>query len=280
MKSEYPIRQLCQTLQVSPSGYYAWLDRQIHPGARDLQNQRLARVIGQLHQASRQTYGSPRIQQALLRQGWRCGRNRIARLMRQQQLAGRRRRRYRIRTTDSMHTQPIAPNRLAGAAEVQKPNQVWVADITYIPTDEGWLYLAGILDLFSRKLVGWAMDQSIDTRLVLASWHMACQHRRPAPGLLLHSDRGCQYASAEFGQALREQAAVASMSRKANCYDNATMESFWSTLKHELIYRCRFRTRSQARAAIFEFVEVFYNRTRLHSSLNYLSPVDFENQTN
>jgi transposase InsO family protein len=160
------------------------------------------------------------------------------------------------------------------------PNQVWVTDITYVLTGEGWLYLAGVLDLYSRQIVGWAMDQNIDTRLVLASWQMAVGRRRPGPRLLVHSDRGCQYASAEFRRALQEHQAVASMSRKANCYDNAAMESFWSTLKHELIHRSKFRTRAEAKNAIFDFIEVFYNRTRLHSSLNYLSPVDFENQNN
>ena len=280
MKAEYPTRLLCQALNVSPSGYYDWQQRQLHPGGRRLENVLLVQQIQQLHQQSRKTYGSPRIQQALRRRGHFYGRNRIARLMRQFQLFGRSRRRYRVMTTDSRHDQPVAPNRLAERPAPDGPNQVWVADITYVPTAEGWLYLAGVLDLYSRKIVGWAMDQNIDTRLVLASWQMAVGRRRPGSSLLFHSDRGCQYASAEFRRALQENKVVASMSRKANCYDNAAMESFWSTLKHELIYRANFRTRDEARNAIFEFIEVFYNRTRLHSSLNYLSPVDFENQNN
>lgn len=280
MKSEYPIRLLCQVLNVSHSGYYDWRDRQIHLGRRRLENVLLAQQIHQVYQQSRRTYGSPRIQQVLRRSGHSFSRNRIARLMRQFELCGRSRRRYRVLTTDSRHDHPVAPNRLAEHPRVNGPNQVWVADITYVPTAEGWLYLAGVLDLYSRKIVGWAMDQNIDTELVLASWQMAVGRRQPGPQLLFHSDRGCQYASAQFRRALEEHQMVASMSRKGNCYDNAAMESFWSTLKHELIYRANFRTRAEARNAIFEFIEVFYNRTRLHSSLNYLSPVDFENQNN
>ena len=280
MKSEYCTRRLCQALNVSHSGYYDWQQRQVHPGGRRLENVLLAQQIQQVHQQSRKTYGSPRIQQVLRRSGYAYGRNRIARLMRQFRLFGRSRRRYRVVTTNSHHDHPIAPNRLIEHPAPQGPNQVWVADITYVPTAEGWLYLAGVLDLYSRKIVGWAMDQNIDTRLVLASWQMAVSRRGPGSSLLFHSDRGCQYASSEFRRALQENQMVASMSRKANCYDNATMESFWSTLKHELIYRANFRTRDEARIAIFEIIEVFYNRTRLHSSLNYLSPVDFENQNN
>jgi transposase InsO family protein len=280
MKLEYPARLLCQVLSVSPSGYYDWQHRQTHPSGRALENAHLIKVIEQIHQASRKTYGSPRIQQALRQRGCCHGRNRIARLMRQKNLFGRRPRRFRVQTTDSNHAEPVAPNRLAQYPAPQAANQVWLADITYIPTDEGWLYLAGILDLFSRKIVGWAMAECLDTRLVLASWNMALAQRHPGCPQLLHSDRGVQYASAQFRNALRATNTLGSMSRKGNCYDNAVMESFWSTLKHELIYRCHFQTRAQARQAIFEYIEVFYNRRRLHSSLNFLSPVDFENQNN
>jgi putative transposase len=280
MSQEFSIQRLCRALQVSPSSFYDWRQRQSRPGPRRRQDDRLLELITQIHQESRQTYGSPRIERILRRQGYRHGRNRIARLMRQQRLQGRVRRRYRVCTTDSQHDLPIAPNRLARREPVQRPNEVWVADITYIPTDEGWLYLAGILDLYSRQMVGWAMGQNLDARLVLASWQRACRQRRPAPGLLFHSDRGSQYASALLRQALQQNQAVASMSRTGNCYDNATMEAFWSTLKHELIYRSRFRTRAQASAAIFEYIEVFYNRLRLHSSLDFLSPLDFETKNN
>jgi transposase InsO family protein len=280
MKAQHPIRRLCRTFEVSASGYYDWCARQTSPGPRARQNAQLREQILIIYQHSRQTYGSPRIQEALAKAGRAHGRNRIARLMRQQGLCGRTRRRFRVMTTDSHHDYPIAPNRLADLPTPTAPNRIWVADITYIPTAEGWLYLAAIMDLCSRRIVGWAMDQTIHTQLVLSAWNMALTQRQPASKLILHSDRGCQYASAEFRRALAQTHTLASMSRKACCYDNAAMESFWSTLKLELVYRSEFHTRAQARQAIFDFIETFYNRTRLHSSLNYLSPVDFENQNN
>lgn len=280
MKGDYPIRFLCQVLEVSPSGFYDWRQRQAQPGPRGQKDAFLKAKILQIHQDSRQTYGSPRVQQALAQAGHLHGRNRIARLMLQQGLCGRPRRRFRVRTTDSQHEQPIAPNRLPERPPPTAPDQVWLGDITFVPTEEGWLYLAGILDLYSRRLTGWAMSEQIDTELVLAAWGMALTQRRPAPGLLFHSDRGVQYASHDYRHALRDAQTIPSMSRKGNCYDNATMESFWSTLKQELIDRRHFKTRAQARQAIFEFIEVFYNRQRLHSSLGYLSPLDFENQNN
>ena len=200
--------------------------------------------------------------------------------MRLQGLCGRAKGRFRVCTTDSNHDQPIAPNRLPQLLPPDAPNQIWVGDITYIPTEEGWLYLAGILDLYSRRLAGWAMSEHIDTPLILAAWGMAQTHRQPPAGLVFHSDRGVQYASHDYRHALQSAQTIASMSRKGNCYDNAAMESFWSTLKHELIYRRHFKTRAEARQAIFEFIEVFYNRQRLHSSLGYRSPIDFEDQNN
>jgi transposase InsO family protein len=225
---------------------------------------------------SRKTYGSIRVRRQLLKQGQRFGRNRIARLMRQNRMVGRVKRKYRVQTTDSNHPLPIAPNLLAQRAAPQKPNQIWVADITYIPTAQGWLYLSAIMDLFSRRIVGWAMSQSLNEQLVLASWKMALAHRRPPAELLLHSDRGSQYASQAFRSALSAALARPSMSRKANCYDNSQMESFWSTLKLELVYRTQFQTRASATVEIFDYIERFYNRRRLHSSLDYCSPVDFE----
>jgi transposase InsO family protein len=200
--------------------------------------------------------------------------------MRQQGLWGRAQGRFRVCTTDSRHDQPIAPNRLPELPAPCAPNQIWVGDITYIDTGEGWLFLAGVLDLYSRRLVGWAMSEHLDTKLVLDAWGMARTQRQPSANLVFHSDRGVQYASHAYRQALRDAQASASMSRKGNCYDNAAMESFWSTLKHELVYRCDFKTRAEARPVIFEFMEVFYNRQRLHSSLGYHSPIDFENQKN
>jgi|SRR5437870_302443 len=280
MKNDYSILVLCEHLEVSPSGYYDWLNRRTAPGPRALANQTLIQQIKVIHSQSRQTYGSPRIVDELHKQGCHHGRNRVARLMQAAGLCGRQQRRYRVQTTDSNHDQPIAPNRLAQVSKATAPNQLWVADITYIETREGWLYLAGILDLYSRKIVGWAMSEHIDTSLVLKALAMALLHRQPPANLVIHSDRGVQYASADYRQALAQAGLVASMSRKANCYDNATMESFWSTLKLELVYRRDFATRSQARTEIFDYIESFYNRQRVHSALSYHSPVDFENQNN
>jgi putative transposase len=280
MKTEHPIRWLCEALEVSASGYYDWVNRQTQPSPRTRENARLALLIVQIHQESRQTYGSPRVQVALGQAGHAYGRHRIARLMRQQGLCGRTKGRFRVCTTDSHHDQPIAPNRLPDLPAPSAPNQVWLGDITYVATEEGCLYLAGILDLYSRRLTGWAMSEHIDTQLILAAWEMALTQGPPPAGLVFHSDRGVQYASQDYRQALQNSQAIASMSRKGNCYDNATMESFWSTLKQELIYRRHFKTRDEARRAIFDFIEVFYNRRRLHSSLGYRSPIDFETQNN
>jgi transposase InsO family protein len=280
MKNDYPILALCAHLEVSPSGYYDWQKRRACPSTRAMENQTLAKEIHKIHARSRQTYGSPRIVDALRKNGCRHGRNRISRLMKEGGLYGRQKGRYRVQTTDSHHDQPIAPNRLAQVPKASAANQLWVADITYIQTREGWLYLAAILDLYSRKIVGWAMSERIDTALVLKALAMALLHRDPPANLLFHSDRGVQYASADYRRALDQAGLVASMSRKGNCYDNATMESFWSTLKLELVYRRDFDTRSQARSEIFDYIEGFYNRQRAHSALNYQSPVDFELQNN
>ena len=280
MKGDYSILSLCRHLEVSPSGYYDWRKRLTCPSPRAVENQGLAKAIDTLHARSRQTYGSPRIVQELRKEGRHHGRNRIARLMKQAGLCGRQKGRYRVQTTDSNHDQPIAPNRLAEAPKATAPNQLWVADITYIQTQEGWLYLAAILDLYSRKIVGWAMSNRIDTTLVLKALGMALLQRHPPRELLLHSDRGVQYASADYRQALAQAGLVASMSRRANCYDNASMESFWSTLKLELVYRRTFVSHLQARSEIFDYIECFYNRHRSHSALNYRSPVDFELQNN
>ncbi len=276
MKNEYSILSLCEHLEVSTSGYYDWHKRLDCPGPRALENLALAQEIGLIHTHSRHTYGSPRVMQELRKKGRRHGRHRIARLMQQKGLCGRQKGRHRVQTTDSRHDQPIAPNRLAEAPKATAPNQLWVADITYIETLEGWLYLAGVLDLYSRKIVGWAMSERIDTSLVLSALDMALLHRQPPSNLLFHTDRGVQYASGDFRQALSQASLVASMSRKGNCYDNAFMESFWSTLKLELVYRGCFQSRAQARTQIFDYIEVFYNRQRSHSALDFHSPVDFE----
>lgn len=273
---EFPIRDLCTALQVSPSGYYAWLHRQ--PSARTRANDDLVRVIRQLHQHSRQTYGAPRIRLELRAQGLSVGRHRVARLMRRSGLRGVQKRSWRPRTTDSRHEQPVAPNRLKELCAPGTINQAWVADITYIPTAEGWLYLAAIMDLCSRRIVGWTAEAHLKTTLVKEALRQALVDRRPAPGLLHHSDRGVQYCSVEYRTLLQNHGLSVSMSAQGHCYDNAAMESFWSTLKTELIHRHNWRTRAQAKLAIFEYLEMFYNRRRRHSALGYQSPIDFENQ--
>jgi putative transposase len=265
MKSEYSILALCANLEVSPSGYYDWQKRRASPGPRATEDQALAKEIHAIHARSRQTYGSPRILVELRKQGRRHGRNRVARIMHAAGLCGRQKGRYRVHTTDSNHDEPIAPNRLAAAPKATAPNQIWVGDITYIETQEGWLYLAAILDLYSRKIVGWAMSERIDTVLVLAALRMALLHRNPPRALLFHSDRGVQYASGDYRRTLAQAGCIASMSRKGNCYDNATMESFWSTLKLDLVYRRTFASHHQARTEIFDYIESFYNRQRAHS---------------
>ena len=275
MKEEHSIRALCLALEVSASGYYDW--HHSKTSLRRLEDEQLKEKIQRIHRDSRQTYGAPRVQMHLRQQGQRHGRNRIARLMRQQGVFGRQNKRYRLRTTDSHHEEPIAPNRLAMVPAATRPNQIWAADITYVGTAQGWVYVAAIVDLYSRRVVGWAVSQQIDTALVLSALNMALCHRQPPAGLIFHSDRGVQYASLEYRRALEMARLLASMSRKANCYDNAMMEAFWSTLKVELIYRREFDNQTQVRQALFEYIEVFYNRHRLHSALGYRTPAGFEN---
>ncbi|MEI6078502.1 MAG: IS3 family transposase [Verrucomicrobiota bacterium] len=279
MRHEYPVNVLCATLEVSASGYHAWTQRP--PSLRAQANAALLPLIAQAYRTSRQTYGSPRITHWLHDHGQACGRVRVARLMRQAGLNRRPRRRFRpMSLTDSDHDLPVAPNRLLQQAQPVRPDAVWVADITYVETQEGFLYVAGILDRCSRRCIGWAMGDSLATTLPLAALDMALTQRRPTGGLLHHSDQGVQYASRNYRQRLTQAGVVPSMSRRGNCYDNAAMESFWSSLKRELVHRHTFASRAQARAAIFEWIEVFYNRERFHSALGYKSPVDFENQIN
>jgi putative transposase len=274
MSDDYPVKSLCEVLKVSRSGYYQW--RTVPNSVRARQEALMQERIAQIHRASRGTYGSPRVAAVLRKEGHSIGRYRVARLMRETGLQGRQRRRYRVRTTDSNHDQPVAPNRLKVADRPTRIDEVWVSDITYVPTQEGWLYLAGVLDLYSRRLIGWAMGSGLETALPLAALLMALRHRRPPAGVVHHSDRGCQYASSVYRSALAANGCVASMSRRGNCYDNAAMEAFWSTLKHELVYRRDFRTRAEATTAIFDYIESFYNRVRLHSALGYQSPLDYE----
>ena len=278
MSDAHSIKSLCAVLSVSRSGYYAWL--RAADSVRVRHNERLRLKIVEVHRQFRHTYGSPRMTLELRAQGERIGRHRVARLMREQGLCGRQNRRYRVRTTDSTHPHPIAPNRLATLPVPTGPDRVWVSDLTYVQTGEGWLYLAGVLDRCTRVLVGWAMGSTLETALPLAALMMALHRRRPCAGLIHHSDRGVQYASAQYRSALADHGLLASMSRKANCYDNAVMEAFWSTLKNELVHRQPFATRDQARTAIFDYIECFYNRTRRHSSLGYQSPLDYESSLN
>jgi putative transposase len=280
MKTEHSITRLCQVLEASPSGYYDWKKRQANPSPRARQDHELRAHIAEVCRKSRHTYGSPRVRAALRKHGRKHGRNRIARLMKEQGLYGRQKRAYRLKTTDSNHDHPIAPNLLAAAPKPAAPNQIWVGDITYIRTAQGWLYLAAILDLYSRKIVGWSAGACIDTTLILLALQMALTRTQPPARVIFHSDRGVQYASGDYRDALARAGLIASMSRKANCYDNAFMESFWSTLKLELIYRRDFSSRQQARSEIFDYIETFYNRQRAHSALGCLSPIDFETQNN
>lgn len=270
---EHAIERLCQALDVGRSGYYAWRKRQ--PSRREQANQVLLEQIRQEHQASQETYGSPRIQAVLQRQGFSCSRKRVARLMREHDLVGRKRGRRHPGTTRRNPAAVPAPNVLNQDFSAQAPNRKWVTDITYIDTAEGWLYLAPVLDLYSRRVVGWAMADHMETPLVEAALAMALAQRHPPAGLLHHSDQGSQYTSLAYQARLAQLNCQVSMSRRANCYDNAVMESFFSTLKTECATG-QFATRQQARTKLFEFIEVWYNRRRLHSYLGYLSPLEFE----
>ena len=270
----WPVRVICRVLRVSRSGFYAWQRR--GPSPRQRRQEELIGKIKTAYAQSRGLYGSPRVYRALLIDGQVVSRNTVAKLMRQERIRARTRRRFVPRTTDSRHQKPVANNLLARDFAAEAPNRKWVADITYVPTNQGWLYLAAVLDCFSRKIVGWAMADHLQTDLASDALTMALERRGPAKGLLHHSDRGVQYASEDYQQLLSRHGMRVSMSGKGDCWDNAVMESFWATLKTELIYPSRYQTHEQARASIFEYTEVFYNRQRLHSSLGYVSPESFE----
>lgn len=272
-KAVYPVGVLCDVLGVSRSGYYAWSGRP--EPARATSDAQLKAQIAVVHEKSRSTYGSPRVHAELRGKGVRVGKKRIERLMREDGIKARQKRRFR-HTTDSNHTHPIAPNVLGRQFTVTVPNKVWVTDVTYIATDEGWLYLAAILDLFSRRVVGWATSATNDRALALDALELALRARRPAAGLLHHSDRGSPYASEDYREALRKRGLVASMSRSGDCWDNAVAESFFATLKTELVDHERYPTRAAAMASIGDYVERFYNPARLHSHLGYKSPIEFE----
>ncbi len=270
---EYPIALMCRALEVSESGYHAWTKREVSKRAQE--DQVLAEQREHIFQANRGVYGSPRIHAELQEQGRRCGRKRIARLMQERGISAQRKRR-RVRTTDSNPSNPVAPNLLNREFTASAPHTKWVTDITAIETAAGDLYLAGVVDIYSGMAVGWAMGKWRDEQLVTDALMMAVVRRRPQPGLLHHSDRGSQYTSQGYLALLRSYDVEVSMSKKADCYDNALMESFFGTVKEECVYRHTFRTRSEARQTIFEYLEVFYNRTRRHSALGQVSPVIYE----
>jgi putative transposase len=272
-KAAFPVRLLCRTLQVSRAGFYAWHTRP--PAPRTRADERLGLEIAAIHAESRQRYGSPRVHAELADRGCRTSRKRVARLMRGRGLAARRRRRFRV-TTHSRHPFPIAPNVLARQFERAAPDQAWVTDITYIPTGEGWLYLAVIVDLCSRFAVGWAMSERVTADLTLDALGMALARRRPAAGLVHHSDRGSQYASGDYQRVLAQHGIVCSMSRRGDCWDNAVAESFFATVKIELVHDAAWATRAAARTELFDYLELFYNGQRRHSALGYLSPRAFE----
>ena len=272
-RTTFPVRTMCAVLEVSHSGYYAWRDRP--DSARDVADRGLAAEICRIHADNRAVYGSPRVHAALRAEGRRVGVNRVARLMRRHGIQGRHKRRA-PRTTDSKHALPVAPNLLDRQFTATAPNQVWLADITYIPTGEGWLYLAVVLDLFARRVVGWAMSETMPQELTIAALHMAITSRRSGPGLVHHSDRGSQYAAHAYRRLLDKHGMLCSISRKGDCWDNAPMESFFGSMKTELGDDIVFETRQDAKRTIFSFIETFYNRRRLHSAIGYRSPVEME----
>jgi putative transposase len=270
---------MCRVVGVSPAGFYAW--RRRAPSARAIADERLMLNIRVAHQRSDETYGAPRVHRDLRADGIRVGKKRVARLMRADGLAGQPPKRRGVRTTDSTHGYPVAPNVLARQFDVngiRALDRVWVSDLTYVPTRQGWLYLATVLDLASRRVVGWAMRETLDAELALDALQMAITARRPPVGLVLHTDRGSQYAGVDYRALLARHGMVASMSRKGDCWDNAVAESFFATLERELIGRRDWRTRDEARRAIFRYIETWYNRVRLHSALGYVSPAQYEQQ--
>ena len=271
--NEFHVENACRVLKLSPSGYYAWCGRGV--SAREIGDARFIDKIRNIYDATGGVYGVRRIYRQLLADGENCSVNRVARLMRKCGLKAKRRRKYQV-TTDSKHSFPVAENLLDREFFSAGPNQVWASDITYIWTQEGWLYLAAVIDLHSRMVVGWSMSERIDRSLVLDALSMAVGRRKPSPGLIHHSDRGIQYASNDYQAALKRHEMLCSMSHKGDCWDNAVAESFFSTLKTERVHHRLYRSRAEARRDIFEYIEVFYNRVRLHSTLGYLSPAQFE----
>jgi transposase InsO family protein len=278
LSPEHAVRDLCELFEVTRSGYYAW--SRGSESARELGNRVVAEQIKQVFEAKHQRYGSPRITEELRRQGQMCNHKRVERLMRQEGLKARSGKRRKVRTTISDPDQPVAPNLLMDRPAPVKVDEVWVADITYVPTAEGWLFVAAVMDLYSRQILGWSVWESLAATGALQALARAVVKRGYPRGVIHHSDRGIQYACAEYRRELQRRGLIASMSRKGNCYDNAAMEAFWSTLKREAMADSDQWTKDRVRRELFEFIESDYNRSRLHSSLGYQSPVDFENQSN
>jgi len=272
-RSWHGVQRMCRVIGASRSGYYQW--KRQPKGKRQKENEKILMEIKESHKNSRRAYGSPRITDELQTKGIKCGKNRVARIMKVNGIVAKTAKKFKA-TTNSKHNLPVAENLLNQNFKSEKPNIVWVSDITYIPTLEGWLYLAVILDLYSRQVVGWAMSDRLTTDFVVKALCQAAGRRRPPSGCILHSDRGVQYASADFRDVLRAYGFIQSMSRKGNCYDNAVAESFFHTLKTEHVYDYRYKTRAEAIQSIFEYIEMFYNRQRRHSALGYRTPVSFE----
>lgn len=271
----WPIDVQCLVLQVSRSGYYAWRKRS--PSAQARRRAALTARIQEIHDRKyHAVYGAPRVHRELVAQGYACNRKTVARCMQAAGIQAKSTRKFCRQTTDSNHHHPVARNLVNRNFQPSQKNEIWTADITYIPTAEGWLYLAAVEDLFTRKIVGWSMSERIDSRLVVDALQMAWQRERPSAGPIAHSDRGVQYASEHYQRLLQEHGITCSMSRKGNCWDNAPMESFFATLKKELVHHERYRTHGEARQSLFEYIEVFYNRVRRHSALGYQPPVQFE----
>ncbi|MEM5767378.1 MAG: IS3 family transposase [Bacillota bacterium] len=275
---DYSVEKMCKLFDISRSNYYDWQKRTAHKSKRQLEDEVLTQRICELHEEHRKKYGVPKMHKALRQEGIRCGKNRVYRLMRAANICRKPSKRYR-NTTQSNHQLPLAPNLLDRNFKTTQSNQVWVSDITYIPTMTGWLYLVVVLDLFSRKVIGWAVSDRLKTEFVLSAVKMAIRNRRPSKGLIIHSDRGVQYASREYRKLLASNHIRCSMSRKANCWDNAPAESFFSLLKKELMEDTPvFSSQSSAKFKIFDYIEVYYNRKRIHSSLEYHSPENYEKQ--
>jgi putative transposase len=268
-ETDFPVSVMCEILCVSRTGYYAWLRRP--ESQRKSEDEALSKLIKEIHKESNGEYGSPKVHQELRRRGTRCGRKRVARLMRKDGLKAKTVRKFKA-TTNSKHSLPVAENLLDRDFTPAEPNRAWAADITYVWTKEGWLYLAVVIDLFSRAVVGWSMSERMTRTLVMDAFTLAVMRRNPPPGLIHHSDRGSQYASGDFQKLLEKHGAICSMSRKGNCWDNAPAESFFAILKRSLVFHNQYGTRAQARQSIFEYIERFYNRKRIHSSLGYRTP--------